>query len=303
MVYIVHGQDEYLVNKNIEHLIKKNYQEKSYDYNIYQLQDETLVNIINEIQNMSLFAENKVIVINDSSNFWEKYIKEKKFTNILLNHHQKTMIIVKSLNIDFKVNKDFQHFKVLKIKNYTKSQLLLFVNKVCNSFKISVDQEIINFLLENLPNNINIILNELTKLRLIKQEITLDIVKDIVPKYFAENSFKTIEYILKKDYKNFWLQYNYYNIINYDKIKLINILVYQLELIRDIKILVNQKRNNQYILKELNISQFQLKILEKYVNDSLNINNILLKLYKLDYNVKRGKFDKNIAIDLFFLNI
>lgn len=303
MVYIVYGEDEYLVKKSIKKLISKNHKAESYDYNIYELQDSTIVNIINEIQIMSLFKKNKVIVINDSSNLWQKYIKEKKFVDALFNHNQKTMIIVKSLHIDFVVNKEFKQFNILKIKNCTKMQLLLLVNKVCNSFKVNITQEAIDFLLENLPNNVNIFLNELSKLKLINKKITLDIVKDIIPKYFEENIFKTIGYILKKDYKSFWVQYNYYNIINYDKIKLINILAYQLELIRDIKILVNQKKNSEYISKILNISQFQVKILKEYLNSSLNINNILLKLYELDYNIKKGKFDKNIAIDLFFLNI
>lgn len=303
MVYIIHGQDEYLVKKNIKLLIKKNHKEKSYDYNEYELQDDIVVNIINEIQIISLFEENKVIVINDSSNLWQKYIKEKKFVYALLNHSQKIMIIIKSLNIDFKVSEEFKQFNIIKIKNYTRAQLLLLVNKVCNNFKINITQEAINFLLEHLPSDVNIFLNELSKLKSIKEKITLKILNDVIPRYFEENIFKTIAYILKKDYKNFWIKYDYYNMINYDKIKLINILVYQLELIRGMKILVKQNKSNEYIAKTLNISQFQIKILEQYLNTSLNINNILLKLYELDYNIKKGKFNKNIAIDLFFLNI
>ena len=303
MVYIVHGQDEYLVKKNIEQLIKKNHKKENYDYNLYELQDDTIDNIINEIKIMHIFEENKVIVINDSSNLWQKYIKEKKFINALINHNQKTMIIIKSLNVDFKISKEFQQFNIIKIKNYTKAQLLLLINKICNSFKINITQEATNFLLEYLPNNVSIILNELSKLRLIKKKITSEIIIEVVPKYFETNIFKTIEYILKKDYTNFWTQYNYYNVINYDKIKLINILVYQLELIRDIKILINQKKSNEDISNILNISKFQVKILEQYLNISLNINNILLELYELDYNIKKGKLNKNIAIDLFFLSI
>lgn len=303
MVYIIHGQDEYLVKKNIKYLIKKNHKEKKYDYNEYELQDDTISNIINEIQIISLFEENKVIVINDSSDLWQKYIKEKKFVYALLNHNQKIMIIIKSLNLDFKVNKEFKQFNIVKIKNYTKTQLSLLVNKVCNNFKINISDEAIDFLLQYLPSDVNIFLNELSKLKLIKEKITLEIINDIIPRYFEENIFKMVTYILRKDYKNFWIQYNYYNMINYDKIKIINILVYQLELIRGMKILVNQNKNNEDIAQTLNISQFQIKILAQYLNISLNINNILLKLYELDYNIKKGKFNKNIAIDLFFLNI
>lgn len=203
MVYIVHGQDEYLVRKNIEQLIKKNHKKENYDYNLYELQEDTIVNIINEIQIMSIFEENKVIVINDSSNLWQKYIKEKKFVNALLNHNQKTMIIIKSLNVDFKISREFQQFNIIKIKNYTKSQLLLLINKVCNSFKVNITQEATNFLLEYLPNDVSIILNELSKLRLIRKKITSDIIIEVVPKYFKTNIFKTVEYILKKDYNNF----------------------------------------------------------------------------------------------------
>ncbi|WP_425381041.1 DNA polymerase III subunit delta [Spiroplasma endosymbiont of Polydrusus pterygomalis] len=303
MVYIIHGQDQYLVKKNIKCLIKKNHKAKKYDYNEYELEEDTIANIINEIQIISLFEENKVIIINDSSNLWQKYIKEKKFVDALLNHNHKIMIIIKSLNLDFKVNKEFKQFNIIKVKNYTRGQLSVLVNKFCNNFKINITPEAIDFLLEYLPSDVNIFLNELSKLKSIKEKITLKIINDVIPRYFAENIFKTIAYLLKKDYKNFWIQYDYYNAINYDKIKLINILVYQLELIRGMKILVKQNKNNEYIAKALNISQFQVKILQQYLKTSLNINNILLKLYELDYNIKKGKFNKNIAIDLFFLNI
>lgn len=303
MVYIIHGQDQYLVTKNIKCLIKKNHKTNKYDYNEYELEDNTIANIINEIQIISLFEENKVIVINDSSNLWQKYIKEKKFVDALLNHNQKIMIVIKSLNLDFKVNNEFKQFNIIKVKNYTREQLSLLVNNFCNNFKINITPEAIDFLLEYLPSDVNIFLNELSKLKSIKEKITLKIINDVIPRYFAENIFKTITYFFKKDYKNFWIQYDYYNVINYDKIKLINILVYQLELIRGMKILVKQNKNNEYIAKALNISQFQVKVLQQYLKISLNINNILLKLYELDYNIKKGKFNKNIAIDLFFLNI
>lgn len=303
MVYIIHGQDQYLVKKNIKCLIKKNHKVKKYDYNEYELADDTIASIINEIQIISLFEENKVIVINDSSNLWQKYIKEKKFVDVLFNHNQKIMIIIKSLNLDFKVNKEFKQFNIIKVKKYTRGQLSLLVNKFCNNFKINITPEAIDFLLEHLPSDVNIFLNELSKLKSIKEKITLKIINDVIPRYFEENIFKTIAYLLKKDYKNFLIQYDYYNMINYDKIKLINILVYQLELIRGMKILVKQNKNNEYIAKALNISQFQVKVLQQYLKTSLNINNILLKLHELDYNIKKGKFNKNIAIDLFFLNI
>lgn len=83
---------------------------------------------------------------------------------------------------------------------------------------------------------------------------------------------------------------------------MINILAYQLELIRDIKILINQNHNYEQISRKINISPFQVKLLSQYTINSLHINNNLLKLYDLDANIKKGKYDKNIAIDLFFLS-
>lgn len=83
---------------------------------------------------------------------------------------------------------------------------------------------------------------------------------------------------------------------------MINILAYQLELIRDIKILINQNHNYEQISRKINIPTFQVKLLSQYAMNILYINNNLLKLYELDANIKKGKCNKNIAINLFFLS-
>lgn len=303
MVHIVHGLDEYLIKKNIKILIKKMHQDRAYHLFTYSLQAHLLEDIINEIKTISLFAEHKVIVINDEHNLWEKFIKNEKFADALLNHNSKVTIFIKSMVLNFKINKDIiNNFKILKINNYTKMKLQTLIKKVCCSFKINITSSAINFLIANLPNDINIFLNELGKLRNFNELVTLEVVKNIVPLYFENNNFKTIQYFLMNDYKNFWINFNYYNVINYDKINLINFLIYQLQLMRDIKILINYNQNFEQIAKALNISQFQIKLLTQYSINALNINNILLKLYKLDYNIKKGNCNKNIAIDLFFLN-
>ncbi|WP_308149468.1 DNA polymerase III subunit delta [Spiroplasma sp. AdecLV25b] len=302
MVHIVHGQDQYLIKKNIESLIKKHHKNNDYNYSSYQLHDTTIANIISEIETISLFETNKILVINDENHEYLKHIKDERFSYALLNHSDKVMIIIKIQSDDFKTNNIDSSFNIIKVKNYTKVQLELFINKVCASFKISITKPAIDFLTANLPNEVNVFINELKKLRSINELITLEIVQEIVPHYFNNNVFKTIDYLLKKDYKKFWIQFNYYNTINYDKIKMINILAYQLELIRDIKILINQNHNYEQISRKINIPTFQVKLLSQYAMNILYINNNLLKLYELDADIKKGKCDKNIAIDLFFLS-
>ncbi|WP_342276648.1 DNA polymerase III subunit delta [Spiroplasma endosymbiont of Nebria brevicollis] len=302
MVHIVYGQDQYLIKKNIEILIKKHHKDNDYNYSSYNLLNTTIANIISEIQTISLFETNKVIVIDDENHEYREWIKDEKFCYALLNHSDKIMIIIKIQSDDFKANSISDKFNIIKVKNYTKTQLELFINKVCTSFKISITKSAIDFLIANLPNETNIFINELKKLRHVNELITLEIIQDIIPHYFNDNIFKTINYLLKKDYKKFWIQFNYYNTINYDKIKMINILAYQLELIRDIKILINQNHSYEQISQKINIPSFQVKLLSQYTMNSLHINNNLLKLYELDANIKKGKCDKNIAIDLFFLS-
>lgn len=302
MVHVVHGQDQYLVKKNIEFLIKKHHKDNDYNYSSYKLNDITIANIISEIQTISLFETNKIIVIDDENSEYYEYINHDKFCYVLLNHSDKVMIIIKIKSDSVKTNNIINNFNIIKVKNYTKTQLELFINKLCASFKISITKPAIDFLIANLPNETNVFINELKKMQHINELITLEIIEDIIPHYFNDNIFKTIDYLLKKDYQKFWTQFDYYNTIKYDKIKMINILAYQLELIRDIKILINQNYNYEQISRKINISPFQVKLLSQHTINSLHINNNLLKLYDLDANIKKGKCDKNIAIDLFFLS-
>lgn len=203
MVHVVHGQDQYLVKKNIEFLIKKYHKDNDYNYSSYKLNDITIANIISEIQTISLFETNKIIVIDDENSEYYEYINHDKFCYALLNHSDKVMIIIKIKSDSVKTNNIINNFNIIKVKNYTKTQLELFINKVCASFKIIITKPAIDFLIANLPNETNVFINELKKMQHINELITLEIIEDIIPHYFNDNIFKTIDYLLKKDYQKF----------------------------------------------------------------------------------------------------
>gem|GEM_PF-910874 len=77
-------------------------------------------------------------------------------------------------------------------------------------------------------------------------------------------------------------------------------MIYQLELMRNIKLLLTKNYSYQQIMTKLNISQIQINSLLKLQLELKTINLLLVKGHEVDFQIKTGKIAKNLAFDLFF---
>lgn len=313
---VFYGLDIFLLNQATNNYLKVNYLKLGLDSNwdssnatvTYYLEPEyfdlTIERILREASNLDLFSTKKVIFINDyhlvlntnSKKFNEFISKIEQFSN--------NIVVFKILTNKLKPQVFGSKVEKILINSYNKDQLKKWILNENIKYQIKFAPGVLNVLVSLLPNSLNIIKNELEKLSNLNQIVNVEQIRNLSSKYFSHNPYKLINAWLNKDYFTFWFQYrSYWEKINYDKLNLFSIAIYQLELIRNIKLLLEKKFSNQEIIEKMNISVIQLKNLSIIELQVQEINQLLIKAHQLDFQLKKGKIAKNLAIDLFFCKI
>lgn len=313
---VFYGLDNFLLSQATNNYLKVNYLELGLDRNwdssnsvvTYYLEPEyfdlTIERILREASNLDLFTTKKVIFINDYHLVLN--INSKKFNEFVskIEQFSNNIIIFKILTNKLKSQVFGPKVKKILINSYNKDQLKKWILNENIKYQIKFGPGALDAFVSLLPNSLNIIKNELEKLSNLNQIVDVEKIRNLSSKYFSHNPYKLINSWLNKDYFTFWFQYrSYWEKVNYDKLNLFSIAIYQLELIRNIKLLLEKKFSNQEIIEKMNISVVQLKNLSLIELQVQEINQLLIKAHQLDFQVKKGQITKKLAIDLFFCKI
>ncbi|MDQ7983130.1 MAG: hypothetical protein REH79_02785 [Spiroplasma sp.] len=305
---IFYGLDNFLVNQEVNNYLKEqDLLNQTTAINTYYLAQDTFEIMVPEILQQSkigdLFNQKKVLIINDydlilnnNLKLWTKFSQDLKNN---LNHD--VIIILKFLTNNLKQSILISPADFFIVKNYQKNQLKNWIKTKAGEYQINLRQELITSIINKFPNSLNVINNELKKIACLNNQVDQNLIEKFASKYFIKNPYQLINFWLTKDFQSFWWQYrNFWEKINYDKVNLFNILIYQLELIRNIKLLLIKNVSYQEIMVTLKISQIQMNSLLKSQLELKIVNQLLVKAHELDLQIKTGKIAKNLAFDLFF---
>lgn len=305
---IFYGLDSFLVNQAVnDYLQKQDLLAPTVMITTYYLAQDNFETLVAEILQQSssndLFNQKKVLIINDYDLLLNSDLKLWILFSQEINNfdHQDVTIILKFLTNNLNQTILNSQPNLFLIKNYQTAQLKNWVFEKAKEYQINLSQELGDFFINKFPNSLDIINNELKALANLQQEITPAIIEKFASKYFVQNPYQLINFWLMRDYQTFWWQYrNFWEKINYDKGNLFNILIYQLELMRNIKLLLTKNYSYKIIITKLNISQIQINSLLKPELSLKTINQLLIKGHETDFQIKSGKITKNLAFDLFF---
>jgi DNA polymerase-3 subunit delta len=309
MIYLLYGIENNLIEDYINNIIK----EKDIKNVIkYDLEITSIENIIEDAGYDDMFGENKLIIVYNSEFLSNKNsegyeIVEKYLSNPNLNNH--LIFILNKDKINDKNNivsviKDkytvveFNKLKGFNLEKYVKSE---FENE---NYKI--DDDSIKNIISILNGDLNLIKNEIIKLKLYKfgeKEITLKDVKSVISKLPEDDVFELVNAVVNKDKK---ATFNIYkDLINRkeDDIKILGALSNQIRLLFQVKTLVENGNKKDEIATLLNIHPYRIQLAiassSKFTKSSLL--NLLEILSDIDLNIKSGKMDKTKALEMFFL--
>ncbi len=308
MIYLIYGTEEYLIKKEVDKIKSK------FDINdtsIYDMDDINLKNIVDDASSMSLFSNERLIIIENSNIFTgsSKKRDDIKYLEEYIDHPNKSTTLIFTLNSD---SLDNRKKIVTKIKE--KGKLIEFNNNynlidiikdMFDNYKINLNT--IKLLIDRVGNNLNLLNQEINKIKTYKGDdlnITDEDIILLTHKTIDIDIFHLIENIIlnrKKEALD-----SYYEMIKMgeEPIKIIIMLSNQFRLMYQVKKLSMNRFSIMDMMKILGQKKYTIeKALEK--SRKYNEDIILKKLYELadlDIKIKTGKINKNIALELFIID-
>ncbi len=278
--------------------------------NYYDMQEVPLQDALEDLITYGFFSDKKVIVItnfesvdlNDSKNLENlvKYVKNDCLDNILIISTKKFVV------------KENKYLKELK-KNLESVEIVFdslnYIQEQLKGYKI--EKEVMKLLDNYCLGDITKIYNECNKLKAYKYEnkvITKEDIEELVVRKLGDATDLTFSFTraLGEKNKNEALRL-FEKILNYnvEPLSLIGLLASQFRIMIQVKLLSKKNFSNDEIAKMLNVKEFRVKKTKELIRyySEQEILNLIIKLNKIDMQIKTSGVDPNLLIQLFIINV
>lgn len=310
MNYLLYGTERFLIDKEVKNIINKGVFD---DMSIskYDLEINTLNEILEDANTISLFSTSKLIIVNnafifsraqkkvDGIEFLEEYLKNKnEATIVFIDNNEK-------LDNQKKIVKLIKESGIIKEFNPSKT-INSTVKSMFNDYKVSNDA--INLLINKVGNNLEIIYQEIEKLKMYKIQdkiITSKDIEDICVENINIDIFKFVDDIINKNKKSAIKTYKELLKLNEEPIKIVALLASKFRLMYQASILAKKGYTEDSISDILNTHKYpvHLAILSGYKYNPKVLLKYLNELADLDIGIKTGEKNKELALELFILSL
>lgn len=308
--YLIYGVDKYLIDKEIDKIIKKN----KIDNNSiirYSLNEDSIDNILEDANTFNLFSDTKLIIVNDANIFTSSNdILTDKIINYLNNYNDKSYLVFTLLSdkIDnrkkiTKVMSDKGNVIDLNKKEVNTNYIISYLKE--NGYQINMSDA--RMILNKVGNNLFSINNELDKLMLFKLEdkvIDKNSIDLLINENIDSSLFALVDSITNKD-KNKMLKLYHECLLESDPIMIINMLANKYILLYQVKRLISDGYSDDKIAKELEVHPYPVKLARNmcYSYSVKEILDIILKLANLDKDIKLGNVNGEVGLEFLLLSI
>ena len=312
MLYLLYGTENYLIKKEIDKILNANSIDRI-NVSEYNLEVDSFKDIIDDANTISLFAEKKGIVINNSYIFTGKNVKSNNDSEIFLEYFKNinpdTIIIfvVDSEKLDERKKLVKEIKRIGSIKYFgKKNDLTDFLKNMFEGYNISIQD--IRFMIDRCGNNLDILSQEVNKIKIYKdtdKNITREDIMNLTSKNIDIDIFGLVDTIINKNKDKALEIYKEMLVNGEEPIKIIVILANQFRIIYQAKELYKKGYNGNDIATMIGIHPYRIKLaLEKArdYNSSILLD-YLEKLADLDYDIKVGNIESSLGLEMFILSI
>ena len=305
--FIIVSDDFEATNNKIEE-IRNGYNITS-EIITYDLSDENVYSLIDELTTVSLFEEVKFVVVKEAEELLGK--NEKAFIEL-----QKAMNDVYSNNIlillfkkvdysneDFGKLRRFSAFFEIKQQNVKLDEYAIkFLND--NGFKYESD--VINLLVNNSTNlsNLKTMLAQLECFRYDEKSISTKDVLSIISQPLDDNIYTLIDAVLSNEKKHVMKCYQDLKLRSVQATTIISMLINKFQEMYNVSVLLKGRLNQGSLAELFGISPgrafYMIKNAKSYHLNSIKENLNLLN--DLELKIKSGKIEQNLGLELYFLH-
>lgn len=304
-LFTIIGTESYLVRQEINKILTK--LEANEDNTIvFDMEEQTIYELVEELQTIPFLEDKKIIVVNNP-NFLDKELEYRGLIEYMKNPLDTSFLIINALNN--KWNKHNKHIETLEL--YTKiirtkevESLEEYARNYIEENNMNIDDKCLGEILSRV-SDVGILINELEKLYLYKlnEKITLNDINMLVSKSLEDDVYELSHAFLNKDKKRVFSIYS--NLLNHneDSIRIMNVLIRKFIEILNTKLLISQNQTKDEIAAYFNVKPGRAYYMIKNANeiDFQTLKKNIDDLANLDYEIKSGKIDKNLGLEMFLL--
>lgn len=302
--------DDYLAASNKLDEIKDGFNISS-DPIIYNLNDDGLYSLVDELTTVSLFDDVKFVVCKGSENLFSNK-SDKAFSELLKamndinSNNVLVLLFMNELDMSherYSMIKRFSTFIEVKTKNIKLDE---YAKKTFSNDGFIVDDNVIQ-LLVSYSDSLSKLRSYIDQLECYKYEekkITTSDVMLLIPSPLDDNVYSLIDAVLANNKKLMLKGYQDMKLKSMQASNLVSMLLNKFQEIYNVNVLIKSGFNQGMLAETLNISSgrayYMIKNAKSY--SMKEIKKHLDLLNELDYKIKTGQIDQNLGLELYFLN-
>ena len=311
-----------IVSETIYNTEKKLKELKSDVNNIitFNMDENTMDEILQEASYFSMFDDLKCVIVKNAKIFGSSKnsdsAKSKEDANKLLkyleNENKNTKLI---FVFNGKVDTKKKIYNILKDNNnvfnfpgVTKTEMKNELYKIALNNNYTIDDNSLWYIINNTLGNFDLAINELTKIMLYYSKpctVKFEDVTNLVSKTIDDNNFKLVDCIIARDMENAIKLINDLKILKIEPNIILSLIYREFKLMLSVILYEKNKYDYKEILSILKIADWQYKKLKNNLRNfnEREIKEEILKLSKLDYELKSGKINKDVVLINYALDI
>lgn len=309
-INLISGDSFLLINEKVNEIVKD-----SKNVTVFDLSENTLEDVFVESGYVSMFQEDKYIIIKNANFLGTDKIKDSD-SEMLMNyfeHPNEQSILIFICNTKLDMRKKIT--KIIKDKynlvNIPSLKYYEIENRVMNIFKknnFKIDSDTVKYIVQNGLNNYDMIMGEVEKIMLFYMDpgyISYEDVTHLVSKSINANNFLFVDTLVLGDLEKSLELLRDLKVMKVEPTVLLALIARDFRIMLQVKTLLNEQKREYEIMNELNLQDWQL---EKYLKKVFpykikELESIIVKIANLDLDIKTGKIDKYMALELFILDI
>ncbi|MDL2211605.1 DNA polymerase III subunit delta [Erysipelotrichaceae bacterium OttesenSCG-928-M19] len=317
MIYTIQASDDVLGHEQLKKIYDKDSIQTDMMNTVeFDCLDVEINQIIDFCYTSPFFASHKVAILKNPIFLTAETTKRDytefidKLMEYIDNENSSTILIIYSLYEKLDERKKIVKFlkeksKFINVDTPNAMQLNDIVKKMIEKRGNQVETDTVNFLLEKIGTNLVDIISEVDKLSLFKpdEKLTKEDISDFVACNLDSSIFDLSDAILARNTAKAVTLFEELTKTGIDPMDLVNLLGSQFRIALLTKGYQRLQFDNGAIAKRLKIHPYRIKIATQLTFSDRDLKAIIVKLAKLDYQIKTGRINKYHGMKVLILSI
>lgn len=315
MNYILFGEEEYLIEKRTEELLRQilgdEYKMSAVEYNAM---DTSIQTILDDASMIPFFSDKKGIVVRQpfflsaslSSNI--EFDDEALLAYCSVPNEWCDLIFVCPYPLDERRKIVKQLRKVCKVEEFKKLdgfEIARHVRSELKQHQVAIKEKDIDYLCACMNGDLMSIANELEKIKLYDGVIDRTVIDALVSRPLEDNVFELVNAVIGKDMRRSFAIWHDFMILNKEPLQLIGALAAQFRFCYQVSYLGSTGLRDDEISQELGCKTYRVTKTKQLMKRGTpqQFLHILSELSALDQNIKNGLIDKKNGFELFLIKV